>query len=103
MFALTSNLIINADINIVILCSHLVQPGRGPQPPAERGRAHHQGPEEDRGGGRGQAPGRQPHEGGVGPAEDGELKFLHIIYHISTILTMYGYFSGCGKRQREKR
>ena len=66
-------MIINTDINIVILCSHLVQPGRGPQPPAERGRAHHQGPEEDRGGGRGQAPGRQPHEGGVGPAEDGEL------------------------------
>ena len=84
------------------MCSHLVQPGRGPQPPAERGRAHHQGPEEDRGGGRGQAPGRQPHEGGVGPAEDGELKYLHNIYHTSTILTMYGYFSGCGKRQRKK-
>ena len=85
------------------MCSHLVQPGRGPQPPAERGRAHHQGPEEDRGGGRGQAPGRQPHEGGVGPAEDGELKYLHIIYHISIILTMYGYFFRLWKETKGKR
>ena len=97
-------MIINTDINIVILCSHLVQPGRGPQPPAERGRAHHQGPEEDRGGGRGQAPGGQPHEGGVGPAEDGELGgniyVLSTIY-INHVLCM-ATFSGCGKRQREK-
>ena len=55
-----------------IFSSDLVQQKRVPQPQAERGRADHQGSEDDRGGDGDQEAGGQPHEGGAGPSQSCE-------------------------------
>ena len=52
--------------------SYLVQQEWGPQPPAECGRAHHQGSEDDRGGDGDQEASGQSHEGGAGPSQSCE-------------------------------